>query len=108
MIDSVIAWENIFGTSEGEPTFRVTACLAKLMRESISERRALRKELAEIYRLRSGVVHGSRSIAQPEFAQCERALEVAIDAVRILVDKRSDLLADGDGASRSIAVLLAD
>jgi len=29
LIDSVIAWENIFGTSQGEPTFRVTACLAK-------------------------------------------------------------------------------
>jgi hypothetical protein len=108
LIDSVIAWENIFGTAEGEPTFRVTACLAKLLKDSLAERRTLRKELADIYRLRSAVVHGNRSLTNAEFSQCDRALDVAIDAIRTLVDKRSDLLAEGDGGFRSAAVLLAD
>jgi len=108
LIDSVIAWENIFGTADGEPTFRVTACLAKLLKESLAERRQLRKDLIDIYKLRSAVVHGSRPLVEADFGQCDRALDVAINAIRVLVDKRPDLLAVGDGGSRSIAVLLAD
>ncbi len=108
LIDSVIAWENIFGTAEGEPTFRVTACLSKLLADSLAERRTRRRELTDIYKLRSAVVHGNRSLTNADFAQCDRALDVAIDAIRTLVDKRPDLLAEGDGGSRSTAVLLAD
>jgi hypothetical protein len=92
----------------GEPTFRVTACLAKLLKDSLAERRALRKELVGIYNLRSAVVHGNRPLTEADFGKCDRALDVAIDAIRTLVDRRSDLLAEGDGGSRSTAVLLAD
>ena len=108
LIDSVIAWENIFGTPEGEPTFRVTTCLAKLLRDSIAERRVLRTELGKIYKMRSDVVHGNRSLVEADFQRCDFALDIAIDAVRTLVDRRPDLLAAGDGGSRSAAVLLAD
>jgi hypothetical protein len=108
LIDSVIAWENIFGTEEGEPTFRVTACLAKLVKDTLAERKSLRKELLDIYRLRSAVVHGNRPLREAEHELCYRALDVAIEAVRVLVEKRTDLLALGDGGSRNIAILLAD
>ncbi|XVV10225.1 hypothetical protein ACQP2X_36030 [Actinoplanes sp. CA-131856] len=107
LIDSVIAWEKLFGTSEGEPTFRVTSCLAKLLKPTLSERRTFRTELAKIYSLRSSVVHGNRPLKETEFPLCYKALDVAIDAIKALVDKRSDLLAEPDGASRSTALLLA-
>jgi hypothetical protein len=52
--------------------------------------------------------HGNRPLTEADFGKCDRALDVAIDAIRTLVDRRSDLLAEGDGGSRSTAVLLAD
>ena len=43
LIDSVIAWENLFGTSEGEPTFRVSTCLAVLLEDSFDARADLKR-----------------------------------------------------------------
>jgi len=106
LIDSVIAWENIFGTQEGEPTFRVTACLAKLLKQTLAERRRLKAELGTIYKLRSDTVHGNRPLNEADHGLCYRALDVAIDAIRVLVDERSDLLALGDGSDRSLTLLL--
>ena len=59
LIDSVIAWENLFGTKEGEPTFRVTMCLAALLEAETQARIELKRRLGKVYTLRSKVVHGS-------------------------------------------------
>jgi hypothetical protein len=108
LVDSVIAWEKMFGTKEGEPTFRVTTCLAKLLKETLAERRALRSQLTKVYQLRSDVVHGNRTLSETDHPLCYVALDIAIDAIKTLVDKRPDLLAEGDGAGRSAALLLGD
>lgn len=106
LIDSVIAWENLFGTKEGEPTFRVSTCLAVLLEDSFQARVDLKKKLSAIYGLRSKVVHGSGTLKQSEYPQCQEALEVAIRAVRVLTNTRTDILALPDGAARSTALLL--
>ncbi|MEV6831199.1 hypothetical protein [Amycolatopsis sp. NPDC051102] len=106
LIDSVIAWENLFGTSEGEPTFRVTMCLAVLLEESTEARQELKKQLGAIYGLRSKVVHGSRNLKESEYPLCQEALEVAIRAIRTLVSERADILELSDGALRSTKLLL--
>jgi hypothetical protein len=106
LIDSVIAWESLFGTKEGEPTFRVTTCLALLLEQSFEARRDLRQRLSRIYNLRSKVVHGSGNLKENEYPLCHEALKVAIDAIRILVTERTDILALPDGAARSTALLL--
>ena len=106
LVDSVIAWENLFGTKEGEPTFRVTACLAKLLAQGTEARLALRTKLARIYALRSKVVHGSGMLRDEELPLCFEALEIAIRAVRILVTDRMDILRLPDGAGRGAALLL--
>jgi len=106
LIDSVIAWENLFGTKEGEPTFRITTCLAILLEESFESRDELRKRLTRIYRLRSKVVHGGGNLEGDEYPLCQEALDVAIRAIRVLVSNRSDILELPDGAVRSARLLL--
>jgi hypothetical protein len=98
----------MFGTSEGEPTFRVTACLAKLLKPTLKERRVLKSELSKIYTLRSAIVHGSRPLAESDHPLFYRALDVAIDAIRVLVYHRSDLLDQPDGANRSLTLLIGE
>ncbi|MFI0368849.1 hypothetical protein ACH35V_13265 [Actinomadura sp. 1N219] len=106
LIDSVIAWENLFGTKEGEPTFRVTMCLASLLKESLQERKEFKTRLGKIYALRSKVVHGSGKPKEGEYPLCYEALDVAIDAVRLLTSDRVDILKLRDGAARSATLLL--
>ncbi len=106
LIDSVIAWENLFGTKEGEPTLRVTVSLAKLLEPAGTARRALRTRLRDIYTLRSDVVHGSVSLKEANYPMCQEALEVAIRAVRVLATERTDILELPSGAERSNTLLL--
>jgi hypothetical protein len=106
LIDSVIAWENLFGTKEGEPTFRVTMCLAKLLKNSFEDRKAFKARLGKIYSLRSKIVHGSGNLQLDEHPLCRQALDVAIDAIRILISQRTDILDIPDGAIRSSTLLL--
>ncbi|WP_188308741.1 HEPN domain-containing protein [Streptomyces sp. CBMA123] len=108
LIDSVIAWENLFGTKEGEPTFRITSCLAKLLCTSGPERLELRRELGKIYGLRSDIVHGASNLEVKHQPRCQEALDIAIKAIKILVSERQDILAEKDGALRSVALLLGD
>jgi hypothetical protein len=106
LVDAVIAWENLFGTSEGEPTFRITTSLAILLRNSQEERVALRKRLTRIYTLRSKIVHGSDGLGRNDQPLCHEALDIAIVAVRTLVLKRTDILGLADGSERSVHLLL--
>jgi hypothetical protein len=106
LIDSVIAWENLFGTSEGEPTLRVTASLALLLENDPSRRRELRSTLAKIYGLRSKVVHGSHVLGPADFPLCYEALEVALKAIRTLVESRPDVLELRDGGARSLRLIV--
>ena len=108
LIDSVIAWENIFGTREGEPTFRVTSCIAKLLDESVEARLGRKKRLGDIYKLRSDVVHGNRNLKAGDELLCQEALNVAIQLVKVLVADRTDILQLPDGAARSARLLLGD
>jgi hypothetical protein len=108
LVDAVIAWENLFGTKDGEPTFRVTACIAKLLAPSIKDRLPLKSRLGKIYALRSKVVHGSGSISSDDQPLCQEALDTAIMAVKHLIGERMDILALADGAQRSAALLLGD
>ncbi|MFF7183717.1 hypothetical protein ACFZAR_00470 [Streptomyces sp. NPDC008222] len=106
LIDAVIAWENLFGTKDGEPTFRITMCLARLIESSPADRLELKRELGKIYTLRSNVVHGSAALKASDYPRCQKALEVAIEAIRILATERVDILALPTGADRSAALLL--
>ncbi|MFJ9980178.1 hypothetical protein [Streptomyces cyaneofuscatus] len=92
LIDALIAWENIFGTRT-ETTFRVTASLAKILKEIPEERANLQKELAKLYGIRSAMVHGAKE-PTPDAAATnrERVIRIAIDALRALYFERPELL----------------
>lgn len=105
LIDAVIAWERFFGHKE-EATLRVTLSLARLLADTAEQRAVLKAELGKIYALRSNIVHGASALKFNEYPLCQRALEIAIEAVRKLVSERSDILKLATGAERSNALLV--
>lgn len=106
-IDAIIAWENMLGTGEGETTFRVCAGMALLLSpDDSSERVTLFREFKNLYRARSGLVHGARE-PRPEDAvrSRDRAVEVAILATRA-IHGRPELRDAGSSEERSRLLLL--
>jgi hypothetical protein len=108
LVDAVIAWENLVGSREGEPTLRVTAALAWLLEDDPGNRRTRQTALKKLYNLRSDVVHGNRPLDGPEAVQGSRdARSVAVDALRKLFRDRPELLQEcGDGSERSLRLML--
>ncbi len=105
LIDSVIAWENVFGSKEGEPTLRVTASIARLLESEPARRSDLQRRLAKIYGLRSKAVHGN-PVNASEYELCSEALEIAIRVLRTVLDSRRDLLQKSSGTERSLQLLV--
>jgi len=77
LIDAVMVWENLVGTST-ETTYRVTAAIAKALEPDRTKRRALRKELSHIYDIRSRVVHGAAVEAAAVNDAASQAIAFAI------------------------------
>jgi Apea-like HEPN len=92
-IDSIIAWENCFGT-EAETTFRITAAMAALLEPySAEDRLALQADLKRLYAKRSRIVHGASQPHGPEADQLrDEALKAATDCLRGLYRDRPELL----------------
>jgi hypothetical protein len=108
LVDAVIAWENLVGSREGEPTLRVSAALSWLLDPNPETRPEMRRRIADLYRLRSDVVHGNRFLGPREAAeQSAKAIELTLNALRTLFQDRPDLLAGcRDGAERSNRLIL--
>jgi hypothetical protein len=106
LVDAVIVWENLFGTSEGEPTLRISSSLAWLLADDPAQREELQRKCRSLYRDRSRIVHGA---AQDESALAESAnaaLRVARDALRVMFRERPELIALPDGAARSLRLIM--
>lgn len=111
LLDAVIAWENLVGSQQGEPTLRVSSALAWLFApKDAAERRRLRTKFANLYHLRSGLVHGSKVLtSRKDYTDAQEAVTVAVDALRLLFGTRLDLLRDcRDSNERSIRLILGD
>jgi hypothetical protein len=108
LIDAVIAWENLFGTKEGEPTLRISSSIALLLESEFDARNSLRKRLVDIYKLRSSIVHGSKDLkSADDYAMCYESLDIALRVVRKLILERRDVLGLPDGSARSVKLLLS-
>jgi hypothetical protein len=103
LIDAVIAWENLFG-SRIETTYKVTASLAVLCEDDSAKRIAFRKELGDLYEKRSRLVHGDESGA--EFEDRNRAIQIGLEAIARLIEKRPELLALAKSSKRADRLLL--
>jgi hypothetical protein len=106
LVDAVIAWENMFGSPQFEATLRITSSLAILLEADAGRRGELSKKLAEMYGLRSKIVHGSRTLRDEEIPLCQEALKVAVSAIGQLVRTRPDLLDLPSGTERSLDLIL--
>ncbi|BDO43061.1 hypothetical protein CELD12_25510 [Cellulomonas sp. NTE-D12] len=91
LVDAVMAWESLVGT-KNETVFRVTAALSKLLATSPSERRSLRRELANTYDIRSRVVHGDVVDDGKVSLEADNAIEVALSATRALYRRAPEWL----------------
>ena len=93
LVDAVIALENLFGTKDpaGEVTFRVSVACAFLLEDEPAARRALRKEVADLYTQRSKIVHGST--AGDEIGEeRNRCVEIVRLSLQCLLRDRPELL----------------
>lgn len=105
LIDSVMAWENLFG-ARSDTLLRVTGSLAVLLGGDSADRQALLKEFKSLYDLRSAIVHGSAEIGPDDAVRSDRATKIALSAIRTLLISRQDLLDEPDGARRSNRLLV--
>lgn len=107
-VDAVIAWENLVGASEGEQRLRISAALAWLLSDSPAVRDETRKKIRYLYDARSKIVHGATALTPQEALEHRtQALDIAVRALRALLEERPKLLADcHDSAERSICLLL--
>jgi hypothetical protein len=106
LVDAVIAWENLFGPTEGEPRLRISAAMAWLLGESAASRESLQQRLKIIYDARSGIVHGGTVDLAALNDQAGDALQFAIQSLATMFSDRTDLLKLPDGAARSIRLIL--
>ena len=105
LIDSVMAWENLVGT-DGESTFRVTASLSRLLEANPTYRRKRHHELRKVYNVRSRVVHGEPASASAVHNSAVKALDIAKQAVSVIVTQEPWLLELPSSTERADAILL--
>jgi hypothetical protein len=106
LVDAVIAWENLFGTSEGEPRLRISAAMAWLLEPSEDARRSRQDQIKRLYDDRSKIVHGARFDEQVIGERANDALSLARQSLQVLFRDRPDLLELADGAARSVRLIL--
>jgi len=103
-VDSVIAWENLFG-GNAELSYRISISISKLLSESPEDRLALQKKIVKLYNDRSQIVHGSKEVSYDEAVQKrDECLNIALSSVRILYEKHQDLIEDAD-RSKKLALM---
>jgi hypothetical protein len=106
LVDSVIVWENLFGTSQGEPRLRIAASMSWLLAHDATAREALHAKLKALYDDRSKIVHGGQTNDADLAQSANAALSYARDALRALLRDRTDVLSLPDGAARSLRMIM--
>lgn len=107
LVDLVIAWENLFGSRQGEPTLRISAALGWLLGSTPDEREMHRAQASKVYALRSDIVHGNRAVSGEEAVEgLARARAMTLAALRELFSSRSELLTMKSGDERSRTLIL--
>jgi len=103
-IDSIIAWENLFG-GNAELSYRISVSIAKLLAESQEDRLEIQSKAVKYYTERSKIVHGVKEVTYEVATQKrDECLKIALDVVKKLYEEHHDLLADAD-RSKKLALL---
>ena len=103
-IDSIIAWENLFG-GNAELSYRISISIAKLLTAKQEERLEIQSKVVKYYTERSKVVHGVKEITHEVATQKrDECLKIALDVVKKLYENHPELLTDTD-RSKKLALL---
>ena len=96
-IDAVVAWENLYGSGEGELTFRISVSMASLLSEDSDERLAVQREIAALYGRRSKVLHGDTDPSPRDATRDrDRALSLVLATLRRLYQDFPELISQKD------------
>ena len=104
LIDAVIAWENLVGTS-AETSFRLTAALTVLCEPDPADRLEHRQRLSRVYGIRSSLVHGAAPRGNLTETR-QLAIATGLDALTHLIKHRPELLAIARSSDRADVLLL--
>jgi hypothetical protein len=105
LIDAVIVWENLFGTSP-ETSFRLCAAITKLLEKDVTRRGEYLRQVSHIYQQRNKVAHGSSANPAGIHLAATAAVDIAVECLRALYRHRTDLI-PLSSADRANALLLA-
>jgi hypothetical protein len=106
-IDTVIAWENLFGSRDREQlTLSISGAMARLLQPLDFERRLeLQRELRDRYYRRSAIVHGGTHLeATAATVERDNALAALLATLRVLYRGQPHLIPD---TNRARKILLA-
>lgn len=99
-VDSVIAWENLFG-GNAELSYRISISISRLLEKSPEDRLTLQKKIVDFYSDRSQIVHGSKEISYEGAEQKRNAcLQIALSSLRKLYENHQDLIEDTDRSKK--------
>jgi len=99
-IDSVIAWENLFG-GNAELSYRISISISKLLEESQEHRLEIQKKIVSYYNDRSKIVHGVKDITYEEAVRKRNeCLLIALASLRKLYVEHQDILSDPDRSKK--------
>jgi hypothetical protein len=105
-VDAIVAWENLFGSREGELRFRITMAMASLLAGSVEERLTLQDRLKKLYDERSAVVHGGKELNSEEAReQRNTSLSLVLAALRRLYRDFPQWINDPDRARKIVLSL---
>lgn len=101
-IDSVIAWENLFG-GNAELSLRISAAIARLLKDDEESKHALQKKIVDFYNERSKIVHGVKEITHKEAAnKRNECLGIALSCLRALYRTKPELIPGPERAKKLI------
>lgn len=110
LIDSVIAWENLFG-GHGELTYRISSSFGHLLGEDFDSRLHIQSEIKKIYSLRGKIVHGDGKLKAKDLQFQKDTLSLSIKALKSLFLENDYLLDSANyknGEARSNSLIMSE
>ncbi|MCW5206160.1 hypothetical protein VU08_04400 [Desulfobulbus sp. F5] len=92
-IDTVIAWENLFGANEKIGS-RISVSIANLLGDSPEfKKEDIRKKVRYYYKLRGNIVHGTKEVTNKDALKYrDECLDITIKVMKKLYTEQYDLI----------------
>ncbi len=106
IVDTVVAWENLFGT-KAETTFRLSAAIAILLKPRGPQRASLQKDVKNLYDIRSKLVHGNPDVDRVDvYAKSIECMDLTRSIFLAIFKSRLPILAIPESKDRNASLIL--